>query len=166
MHTPHQIGPMLQISPHETTITEGLPQTVLLHGTTPLRVSSTMVRTEGLEEDHHHTVVAVVVVIPLAGRVTASGKMASIFQVLPTHALSVSFSVPPTTLQNCRPESISRTMMTSLWKHLVMMFPSLPYNSPTHRWMTISYRTSNLRTTRHLRLCRNTPFLSSWEVEI
>ena len=134
MHTPHQIGPMLQTSPHGTTITEGPPQTVLLHGTIPLRVISTMVRTEDREEDHHHTVVAVVVVvIPLVGRATASGKMASTFQVLPTHALSVSFSVPPTTLQNCRPVSIFRTTMTSLWKHLVMMFPSLRYNSPTHR---------------------------------
>ncbi len=93
-----------------------------------------MVRMEDLEEDHHHTVVAVVVVvIPLVGRATASGKMASIFQALPTHALSVSFSVPRTTLQSCRPVSISRTTTTSLWKHLAMMFPSLRYNSPTHR---------------------------------
>ena len=124
---------MLQTSPHGTTTTEGLPQTVLLHGTTPLRVISTMVRTEDQEEEHHHTAVAVVVVIPLVDRATASGKMASIFQVPPTHVLSVSFSVPPTTLQNCRPVSISRTTMISLWKHLVMMFPSLRYNSPTHR---------------------------------
>ena len=133
MHMPHQTGPMLQILPHGIIITEGLPQTALLHGTTPLRVSSTMVHTEDLEEDHHHTVVAVVVVvIPLVGRAMVSGKMASIFQVLPTPALSVSFSVPPTTLQNCRPVSISRTTMTSLLKHLVMMFPSLRYNSPIH----------------------------------
>ena len=131
MHTPHRIGPMLQTLPHAPTITEGLPQTVLPRGTTPLPVSSMMVRMEDQEEDHH-TVVAVVVVIPLVGRATASGKTASIFQVLPTHVLSVSFSVPLTTLQNCKPVSISRTTMISLWKHLAMMFPSLHCNSPTH----------------------------------
>lgn len=131
MHTRHRTGPMLQTLPHGPTITEGLPQMVLPRGTIPLPVISTMVRTGDLEEDHH-TVVAVVVGIPLVGRATASGKTASIFQVLPMHALSVSFSVPLTTLQNCKPVSISRTTMTSLWKHLVMMFPSLHCNSPTH----------------------------------
>ena len=67
-----------------------------------------------LEQGHHHTVVAVVVVIQLVGRATASGEMASIFQVLPTYDLSVSFSVPPTTPQNCRPVSIFQTTMTFL----------------------------------------------------
>ena len=132
MHTPHPTGPMLQTLPHGRTITEGLPRTVLLRGTTPLPVNLTMVRMGDLEEEDHHMVVAVVVVIPLVGRVMASGRTASIFQVLPTHALSVNFSVPPTTLQNCKPVSISRTTMTSLWKHLAMMFPSLHCNLPTH----------------------------------
>ena len=131
MLTPHRTGQMLQTLPHGPTITEGLPQTVSLRGTTPLPVISTMVRTVDLEEDHH-TVVAVVVVIPLVGRAMVSGKTASIFQALPMHASSVSFSVPLMTLQNCKPVSISRTTMTSLWKHLATMFPSLHYNSPTH----------------------------------
>lgn len=133
MLTPHRTGQMLQTLPHGPTITERLPQTVLPRGTTPLPVISTMVRTGDLEEDHHTVVaVVVVVVIPLVGRAMVSGKTASIFQALPTHASSVSFSVPLTTLQNYKPVSISRTTMTSLWKHLAMMFPSLHCNSPTH----------------------------------
>ena len=130
---PHRIGRMLQTSPREPSTTERLPRTVRLRGTIPLRVILTMVPMVDLQEDHHIVVAVVAAVTLLVDQGMVSGKMASTFQALPMHALSVSFSVPPTILRNYRLASISRTTTISLWRHLAMMFRSPRSNSPTLR---------------------------------
>lgn len=90
-----------------------------------------------------HTVVVVVVAAQLVDPVTASGRMANIFQAQPTSVLSVSCSVyqmiPPRPTQ----VSTSQTMMIFQSKPLGMTCLTLYCNLQILLWMTISFRISS-----------------------
>lgn len=89
-------------------------------------------------------------------------ETASIFLDQQTHASSVSSSVSPMTQPSNRPVSTSRSTTISQSRPQDTMSQNQSSDSPTHRWMTISFATLSLLTTKSQRQFKSTPSQLSW----